>query len=316
MKMTLGRQAKQSFPKTIHFDAPAVRPEEYFVIDFETHSLDPEKPVTEAAIVLVRDGAVKRTFSSLVRLERPQTPQVAALTGITDEMLAGAPDLFEVARRLGGFIGTEARPIFAHNMPFDARVIWCHGIADMILPECVFCDTIALSKTAFPNLNQYSLEYLSDKLNLGGDEHHRALADALTTARLIERCYDEIEKKHNMFVVEDAPACPHCGSIFLAKAGFDAQGNQRYTCKECGAKHVATVSRSATSLNPKPKKPRKPLTMLRNITVAEARRLHGDGLLHCPNCGSTDLRKQEKRPNGCRRYLCKSCGKKTAFWEE
>ena len=157
MKMSLGRQKKRSFPKTVHFDAPAVRPKEYFVIDFETHSLDPEKPVTEVAIVFVSNGVAKRSYSSLVRLERPQTPQVIELTGITDQMLAEAPPLFEVARRMGGFIGTEARPIFAHNMPFDARVIWCHGIADMILPECIFCDTIALAKTAFPKMNQYQV---------------------------------------------------------------------------------------------------------------------------------------------------------------
>lgn len=317
MKMSMRKQSKRSFPKTVHFDAPASRPEEYFVIDFETHSLDPEKPVTEVAIALICRGEVKRTYSSLVRLERPQTPQVVELTGITDQMLAGAPCLFEVARRFGGFIGTEARPIFAHNMPFDARVIWCHGIADMILPECVFCDTIALAKTAFPKMNQYSLGFLASKLELSEGEAHRALADVLTTARLIERCYDEIEQKHTMFVVNDPPACPHCGSIFLAKSGFDAQENQRYTCKDCSRIHVATVRRSVSEPSAKPRRKRKqPYKSLRNPTLDEAKALHGDNQLHCPHCGSTDLRKQEKRLNGCRRYLCKACGKKTSFWED
>lgn len=317
MKMHLRKKPKARFPKTVHFDAPVTRPAEYFVIDFETHSLDPEKPVTEVAVVFVSNGEVRRTYSSLVRLERPQTPQIARLTGITDEMLAGAPALFEVARRLGGFIGERALPIFAHNMPFDARVIWCHGIADMIIPECLFCDTVALAKTAFPRMGQYSLEYLAEKLPLQKDGAHRALADALTTARLIERCYDEIEHKHSMFVVTDPPACPHCGSIFLAKAGYDAHDHQRYTCKDCGKQHVPSVIRETLNAETSAKKrTRKPLTSLRNPTVAEARKLHEDGRLHCPHCDSTNLRKQEKRPSGSRRYLCKDCGKKTSFWAD
>ncbi len=313
--MHLRKKPAARFPKTVHFDAPVSRPAEYIVIDFETHSLNPEEPVTEAAIALVVGGEVKRTYSSLVRLEMPQTQEVAELTGITDEMLSDAPPLFEVARRLGGFIGETARPVFAHNMPFDARVIWCHGIADMIIPECMFCDTVALAKTAFPGLRKYALEALVTELEIPCDGRHRALADVMATVRLIERCYDAIEGKHSTFVVTDPPACPHCGSIFLAKAGFDAQDNQRHTCKECGRQHASSVTKQTPSPLERPERKRKPLTSLRNPTMGEARSLHGDGELHCPHCNSTNLRKQEKRPSGCRRYLCRDCGKKTSFWD-
>ena len=312
VKTHLPRRPARNFPSNLHFDPPLARPGEYVVVDFETQGLDPEKPVIEVAAVFVREGKVRRAFSSLVQPGMPQPPEIVRLTGITDEMLANARSLFEAARRLGGVVGRDPVPIFAHNMAFDAKVVWCHGVADMVVPDCTFCDSLALARAAFQGLPSYSLDSLSETLGLRREKAHRALDDAVATAELIERCYDRLEGMHTEFSVEIPHACPSCGSSLLSKHGHD-RGRQRYRCKECETKFTPPNIR--TDAEKADDKRRRARLEERNATVGEARAEHDDGLLHCPHCKSTDLRKQERRP-GRRRYLCKECGKKTTFWDE
>lgn len=182
----------------------------------------------------------------------------------------------------------------------------------MIVPDCAFCDSLALTRTAFRGLGSYSLDSLVAELGLGREKAHRALDDAVATAELIERCYDAIEGMHTEFSVEIPHACPTCGSMLLAKDGTE-RDRQRYRCKECESRFVPPNIQTKTEKAEIRKRRERPEE--RNSTAGQARAAHGDGLLHCPHCGSADLRKQERRP-GRRRYLCKGCGKKTTFWDE
>ena len=61
------------------------------------------------------------TFNTFVSPGRILNPEIIQLTGITDEMLVGAPGQEEALRAFLDFVGD--RPLAAHNADFDMGFI-------------------------------------------------------------------------------------------------------------------------------------------------------------------------------------------------
>ena len=88
--------------------------------DLETTGLDKETEViTEIGAVVLEHGEVKERFQTFVDPKRPLAPNIIQLTGITDEMLRGAPSQAEAINAFLDFVGD--RPLAAHNAVRDAR---------------------------------------------------------------------------------------------------------------------------------------------------------------------------------------------------
>lgn len=304
MKDHLDKAKLKNFPADVHFNPPEKRPESCFILDLKTRDTNPEHPIIEIAVLLVEGGVVRNAFHTLVRSGMKQLSKVAKETGITDPMLEDAPSLFEAARLMGGFIGRQALPIFAHMADLCARFIFCHGLAALIVPDCPLVSSRELAQKAFPNFGSYSLDSLCSKLDLSESPEHRAINDAFSVMSVIELSYDALEgtRPSQAASGETVVTCPSCGSSFLAKDGKDTHGNQRFRCNACDHR-FADVPKAFRADRYK---------SMQNPTEADAREAHGDGCLHCPSCGSVNLRKQEIRGKS-RRYLCVSCGKKTSF---
>ena len=67
---------------------------DYVVFDLETTGLSPEKDtMIEIGALKVIQGKVADRFSEFINPHQKLTEQISELTGITDEMLAGARDL-------------------------------------------------------------------------------------------------------------------------------------------------------------------------------------------------------------------------------
>ena len=121
------------------------------VVDFETTGLGPTTGgrATEIAAVLVREGEVVDAWSSLMNSGAWVPPQIQALTGITNEMLADAPASDQVMRELARF--TAGCPLVAHNAAFD-RGFWQAERARAGLdpdPAHHFACTVLLSRRLF-----------------------------------------------------------------------------------------------------------------------------------------------------------------------
>jgi DNA polymerase-3 subunit epsilon len=94
----------------------------FCVVDLETTGGSPGRAkVTEIAAVRVRGLEPGATFSTLVDPGRPIPPAITAITGITDEMVAGQPDIAEALPRFLDFCGDDV--LVAHNAPFDLRFL-------------------------------------------------------------------------------------------------------------------------------------------------------------------------------------------------
>lgn len=168
------------------------------VIDFETTGLGPTTGgrATEVAAVLVRGGDVVDRRASLMRSGAWVPPQIQALTGITNEMLAGAPDSAQVMRDMAEF--TRGCPLVAHNAGFD-RGFWQAEMQRAGLeadPAHDFACTVLLTRRLWPEASSHSL---GEQVRFHGLSYsgraHRALADALVTAELLLKVQDEVARR-------------------------------------------------------------------------------------------------------------------------
>lgn len=152
---------------------------EYVVIDLETTGLDiMNESIIEIAAVKVRRGLVMDSFSTLVACSTPIRPEIEALTGISTEMLAGQPELSEVLPMLEEFVGDA--DIAAHNAEFDSSFLHRFWADDR-----QWLDTITLAQIAWPCFPSYSLANLCLYLDIDNESAHRALGDAMATAKLL-----------------------------------------------------------------------------------------------------------------------------------
>lgn len=165
----------------------------YAVVDIETTGgVAGSDAMTEIAIVHVEDGRIHRRWRSFVNPGRAIPAFITQLTGITDEMVAGAPhvrDLLpDVMARLDGFV------VVGHNVRFDAGFIDYelrrHGFDGLSSPTV---DTLALARRTIAEVPNYKLGTLTRELGLDVERHHRALADATATADLLVHCVKRLE---------------------------------------------------------------------------------------------------------------------------
>lgn len=165
------------------------------VIDFETtgHSPQGGGRATEIAAVLLRGGEIVGQYQSLMRSGAWVPPMIERLTGISNEMLEDAPDAAHVMKEVAEF--TQGCGFVAHNASFD-RGFWMAeldrvDLAPSIGPE--FACTVRLARRLYPESPNCKLGTLARFHALPDNGRaHRAMADALTTAQLVQRMQRDI----------------------------------------------------------------------------------------------------------------------------
>jgi DNA polymerase III subunit epsilon len=168
----------------------------YAVVDVETTggSFQRGDRVTEVAVVRVEGGRITDRFEALVNPERPIPPRIQALTGITDEMVAGAPSFASVAGEVADRL--RDRIFVAHNVSFDWGFV--SGELEATLggtPEGDRLCTVRMGRVLVPGLRSYSLDPLARHFGIRIDGRHRAGGDALATARLLLHLLGEAEAR-------------------------------------------------------------------------------------------------------------------------
>lgn len=163
------------------FDKPIV------MLDFETTGLSPDAGdrITEVAALRIVDGRIVERFVSLVNCDVRIPSFITQLTGITQQMVNGAPTSAKVVPELLRFIGNDA--LSAHNASFDAKFLLAESRRLGLQPahERLIC-SLKLSRRVFPGLGSYKLGTLAAVLGLRfKSAAHRAEADAEVSANLL-----------------------------------------------------------------------------------------------------------------------------------
>src|SRR4030095_9953479 len=147
--------------------------------------------ITEIGVVRVDaddDCAIRvREWSTLVDPRVPIPSEIVARTGITGEMLAGAPTFASVANELATLL--DGCVFVAHNARFDYGFLK-HEFArlERSFTARVLC-TVKLSRRMFPDEQGHNLDALIARHGLDVADRHRALADARAVWLFIERLY-------------------------------------------------------------------------------------------------------------------------------
>lgn len=150
----------------------------------EATGLSPEKGdvIIDVAAVRVGPLGIEDRYQSLVSPGGVEvSPFIAALTGITPEMLLSAPSWEQVRGELAEFMGDDL-PIYGHNVQFDMHFLEQKGLT---LQAERFVDSCDFATLYFPGAPSHSLEVLSHYLRLPHGEKHRAMGDVLATYELL-----------------------------------------------------------------------------------------------------------------------------------
>jgi ATP-dependent DNA helicase DinG len=153
------------------------------IVDLETTGLAiaDGAEILEFGAVLVDPGEERViTLASLVRPRGAVPRPVKRLTGLEDADLADAPVLEALQGELRAAL--TGRRVIAHNASFE-RAFLAHFV-EPALAEHEFLDTLDLLALTHPDAPDLRLESFTRML-LGTEERHRALDDALDTARVI-----------------------------------------------------------------------------------------------------------------------------------
>lgn len=164
----------------------------YAVVDVETTGGAPSRGhrITEIAVVEIRDGVIGGDFHTLVNPGRPIPRRIAELTGINDEMVAGAPFFEDVAEEL--LARLDGRVFVAHNVSFDWSFV-SSQLADSLgqVPEGPRLCTVRLARRLATGLRRRDLDSVASHFGIPIHDRHRAHGDALATARVLLRLLDE-----------------------------------------------------------------------------------------------------------------------------
>jgi DNA polymerase III epsilon subunit family exonuclease len=192
---------------------------DFVVLDLETTGGSPvDGAITEiGAVRLGADagatGAV-REFGTLVNPGRPIPPHVAALTGISDALVATAPRAEDVLPLLIEFAAGSV--LVAHNAPFDIGFlkVMCarHGVH---WPALVTLDTAALARRVLTAGEVHDCRLGTLALYFGAmtPPTHRALDDARATAAVLHGLIALLERR-GIHTLEELrgfaePSAPH-----------------------------------------------------------------------------------------------------------
>ena len=158
----------------------------YAIVDIETTGGSATRSrITEIAIYLHDGSKVVDEFQTLINPCREIPYNITKLTGITDDMVADAPQFFDVAAKIESF--TKDCVFVAHNVNFDYGFIRAEferiGLTYRRKKLC----TVRLSRKLLPGKFSYSLGKLCASENIVLNDRHRAAGDAKATAILFGR---------------------------------------------------------------------------------------------------------------------------------
>jgi len=175
--------------------------DEFIVFDIETTGLSPNSCfITEIGAVKVKNGEVLEVFSTFADPGVHIPEQITQLTGITDDMVKGAPSQEEAVKAFLEFSG--GRMLIAHNAGFDTSFIRTACERYGMPFENTFLDTVALSRYVNPTLNKHKLDTLAKYFELGEFNHHRASDDANMLSLIFFKMVDKL-REEGIYTVSD-----------------------------------------------------------------------------------------------------------------
>lgn len=173
--------------------------QDYVALDLETTGLQPTRDrILEIGALKIKNGCVVDAYATLVDCGTVIPTHITLLTGIRNEMLeqarsqGKAPKAPEAVRMLAEFC--EDLPLLGHNILFDYGFVRQCAVNSGISFEKDGVDTLKIARKFLAELPSKSLEALCRHYDIQAEEHHRAVEDARSAARLYEKLAEEFDE--------------------------------------------------------------------------------------------------------------------------
>lgn len=176
----------------------------FIVTDVETTGLSAERNrITEVACVLVRGGEIVAEHQTLVNPEQAIPLAIQQMTGITNAMVFNAPKGDLAFREVRSWMPDDA--VFAaHNVSFDFNFLQSsfrrHRVDEM--SQRTLC-TARLARRILPPQKSWALQHLAAYFGIRIRGRHRAMGDALATAKALIELLDILQDEHSCETADD-----------------------------------------------------------------------------------------------------------------
>ena len=155
---------------------------EYICFDLETTGLNANNDkIIEIGAIRVKNHEIVDEFCTFVDPLTKLSPKTTELTGITDEMLVGAPSQKSALEKFIEFCG-ESPVLVAHNANFDVSFIKALSKRENIKFDFTYVDTVPMSRALIMSIKNHKLDTVAKFLKIPEFNHHRASDDAKALA--------------------------------------------------------------------------------------------------------------------------------------
>jgi len=186
---------------------------EFAVLDFETTGTSGKhNRAIEIGIVSVKNGEIFETFQSFINPGTLVPYYITSLTGITNDDVHDAPFFEDLTSQIIDFIGDSI--LVAHNMPFDYSFLQNEFMrADVLPPKNETLCTLKLARKLYPELKSKSLGNLVQHFGIRHKNVHRALGDAMVTAKLLIKMITQLKEDQNITKLNELLAYQSASAI-------------------------------------------------------------------------------------------------------
>lgn len=170
-------------------------------LDTETTGLSPDDGgrICELAVSVSQGGRPVEEFSTLLNPGMPMHPEVIAIHGITNEMVASAPKFADILPKLLGLL--DDCVIVAHNADFDVNFLRNEfAQCGMRFPPYPVIDTLKLARKS-GKFAKNNLGCIAADLGINCAGWHRAMADTKMAEQIFYYFLTELNK-HGVSTLE------------------------------------------------------------------------------------------------------------------
>lgn len=207
--------------------------DEFVAFDLETTGLSMRKDqIIEFGAVIMKNGKEIDRFQMFVDPGCSLSQELTNLTGITNEMLKGAPKIDEALPKFMEFVGD--RVLVAHNADFDTGFVR-EACKRLNIPFELTCiDTLILSQNLLKKMSRHKLNLVADALGLPEFNHHRAADDAVTCGLIATHFFKMLESRGVHRLSEVNP--------YISTLRMEAHKDDRY------AQHIVLFAKNQQGL--------------------------------------------------------------------
>lgn len=166
----------------------------YTVVDVETTGLKVSCEIIEISAIRVRNFKPVKAYTTLIKPKKEIPFDITDLTGITNDMVANAPNIKQIMPGFIDFVGKDN--LLGHNLLFDLKFLYKNGF-DFTKNRRRYYDTLDMAKSKVRKMPpsgahddghweviDYKLDSLCENFDIYRNSAHRSLSDCLATSKL------------------------------------------------------------------------------------------------------------------------------------